>query len=483
MTKQDHGDSSILRPEATGGVAAETGFAFQNQLIAARVPGWLRCTGFSSLIREGLGDAEARIFSPSGGDQVQHIEYKTSRMTPVLFWDEVSRFEKLASDEPTGYLSFLLVCRELSDSLQGLMKDLGRIGTALPFYDGLPAVAVQSQASFVDRVLQQGKTEATARFMLKYFGVELEPLMTSDYYRLRFRAELDRCFPKCQELPTAATNSAYEALTSLIQSRLSAPIKRTDLEGALWDAIPSESQPTRTRLRLHTCGKPEIPIDAASAIVFEWCEFFGGQDRSYPTQESWNRLTQQLSSTRSWIERTGRPRKLVLTGERRLSPAVAFGAAFSAVSGFHFEVEHRGNTWATDSHADESTQPIDWQWEQINLGSNLEAVVVLSICREIRADVKRYIEEIGLSELPFMSGVIMQPLKSDREVNLAVIGAKRAVIDALRPKGVRKVHLFLATPSPFAFILGHRLNSLGQVQLYEHQGGQTYCPTCLIDGN
>ena len=52
---------SLLAPQATGGDTAEGGFQYQTNWIIARIPMWLAQDGFTELIREALGDAEAKF--------------------------------------------------------------------------------------------------------------------------------------------------------------------------------------------------------------------------------------------------------------------------------------------------------------------------------------------------------------------------------------------------------------------------------------
>ena len=56
---------------------------------------------------------------------------------------------------------------------------------------------------------------------------------------------------------------------------------------------------------------------------------------SYPPREEWDRVVVgQLTATRDWIVVSKRSRRIVLTGQRRLSASVAIGAVFNATSGF-----------------------------------------------------------------------------------------------------------------------------------------------------
>ena len=76
MGSGDKSAPSLLDAEARGGDTAEGGLAFQDHMLVSRVPGWLRSEGFSEMIREALGDAEASFFVPGGAQAREFVEYK-----------------------------------------------------------------------------------------------------------------------------------------------------------------------------------------------------------------------------------------------------------------------------------------------------------------------------------------------------------------------------------------------------------------------
>jgi len=48
-------------------------------------------------------------------------------------------------------------------------------------------------------------------------------------------------------------------------------------------------------------------------------------------------------------------------------------------------------------------------------------------------------------------------------------------------EGVTHVHLFLACPAPLAAILGHQLNALRAITLYQYSEAQgQYAPVCTL---
>ena len=89
MKNNKKGTVSLINPQSTGGDIAESGFQYQANLIAARIPTWLNQNGFTAAIREFfLGDAEASFFFPGQGIKREFVEYKNHRLTQSEFYGQ-----------------------------------------------------------------------------------------------------------------------------------------------------------------------------------------------------------------------------------------------------------------------------------------------------------------------------------------------------------------------------------------------------------
>ncbi len=71
-------------------------------------------------------------------------------------------------------------------------------------------------------------------------------------------------------------------------------------------------------------------------------------------------------------------------------------------------------------------------------------------------------------------------LQSDEQTNVAVQKAKSIIQEMISRTQAKKIHLFFAGPAQFALFLGHRLNTLGEIQCYEWVSVDRYVPTVLI---
>jgi len=466
---------SLLANEATGGEIAEGGFKFQNDMILARLPIWLSQSGFSQLIREALGDAEARFFVPGAGSLREFNEYKNYRLTPSTFWPEIDRFLELENAHPGAYRSYRLVCTAVNDELQVICRALGRVRRALPFYDGVSSIEDSSFEEFAEKVMEVGKRDrAYAEFFFKKVEVYFEAPRQSDLAMSMFQAELEQALPESAALNGAKIRSVGTALRDLITSKVAKPISRGELVTVLREAVPDIDWLTLDRTRIFTVSKPESTWQDSSALILEWERFSGQGTRLYPDPADWQNGLEELTQTRDWVLASAAPRTIHLQGTRRLSASVAFGATFSATSGFVIEVENRDTVLRTDHHAGSQTPDYNWIAEEGTTESTDEIVVVISVKRTIVDDVRRFLAGTKPIGLILHSS---EAMVSADQSNLAVELAKEQISSVVSKTGASLIHLFLAVPSTFALFLGHRLNATSVIQCYEHKGGAAYTPT------
>jgi hypothetical protein len=209
--------------------------------------------------------------------------------------------------------------------------------------------------------------------------------------------------------------------------------------------------------------------------------YSGGADKTYPDSGEWARdVVSKLADTKDWILTHNRPRRIRVSGSRRLSASVAIGAAFPAVSGFHVDIDYRGETWSTDSHPTNDTAPYSWRETQPSDEVH-DLVIAMSVIREIETDVAEFARNQSIGGGTALSLHGEKPLVSAAQVNLAVRDAKNAIDAALAATKATKLHLFMAGPAPLALFLGHRLNATAPLVCYELTGDGSYQSTCVLD--
>jgi SMODS-associated and fused to various effectors sensor domain len=148
---------------------------------------------------------------------------------------------------------------------------------------------------------------------------------------------------------------------------------------------------------------------------------------AYVPSEDWNdQLLRDLLATRDWVVQHGRPRRIRLHGNRRLSVALAIGWVFSAVAGFALEMEYRGELWATDTYATSTTPAYSLQ-SQFREGEGDQLIVTIGILREIASDVRRALPSLGMDRVPQLDLYGSVPIESPQHTNATVRAIKNEI--------------------------------------------------------
>ena len=176
-------------------------------------------------------------------------------------------------------------------------------------------------------------------------------------------------------------------------------------------------------------------------------------------------------------------RGIRLSGNRRLSASVAFGAVFSAVAGFTIDMIGReGAVWPTDAHARPDTPAYALvHTDKPATAKSEDLVVSIGVPRDISRDVESALPALGLAAAPAMHLSGNAPIVSADQANAVVAEVKQRIAEAIRETHAKSVHLFIAGPAFVALLLGHRLNATAPVQCYEWVGSGAYVPTCLLN--
>lgn len=472
---------SLLEPQSRGGDIGEGGVTFQAEAVLSMVPQWLADEGFTAMVRESMGDAEAKFFTPGVGYQKEFIETKNHQINSSEFWEEMDRFRQIAGGTGDEYRSFTLACTGLSETLKPLAAALRRIVGPREFFEG-SRVLDNSYEQFRDRVLGLGREESDAKLLYDRVQIIDNLGMAADSGRVLFRDSLTGYFPPFGDLPERALNDIYTGLSIFLRDERNKTISRMDLESIIRNRLPDNS-PLRqpVPIRLQTMSKSDGNEEIPGSLTLDMVDFFGGEGRDYPSSDEWDRrLINQLKETKRWILSCRDTRKLRLTGERRLSSALAIGSVFSAVSGFTILMQHRDFVYSTDAHTTERTPRYDLTVKSMGSNKGKRLVVTVGIVRKIDEDVDIYLKNRGLDDLPRLSIEGSAPIISAEQANLVVGKLKESISEALTRSDAKQIDLFIAAPSFLALFLGHRLNATAAVQCYEWQGSGCYIETCKL---
>lgn len=480
MMKNENGKQSpsLLEKESTGGDIASSGFDFQAYLILCKLPHWLSFDGFSSVIWESVGDIEAKFFDPQKGEVIEAIEAKDHRITPREFWEEIDRFKNMDEGSPGTYRWFTLSCTGLSETLHPLKNGLRRLRDPYPFYSHTSGVFENSYEDYKEKVKGLGKSEEMAEFLFHKVSIDDKWGSLSEQAKGIFNNQFTRYLPG-YDLRGSEQEKVFDVLHRLVRSQKNKPVFRHQLKQAMHSVIDEDALPDQ-KVHIHTeINKlPEEP----RKINFLWESFFGGQERVYPKTAIWTEeLYNNLVKTRNWIEKNRSSKRIHLTGNRRLSSAMAIGSVFSAVSGFTIEAEQREGIWRTDAHPNNQTPGCDFAVDFEEGVDNKQLIVTIGITRDSIADeVAVYLEGEQQSDSSKLHLHTESPITTAEQANLVVNKLKKEIKSAVTQVDAEKVHLFYAGPAHLALFLGHRWNGMPLVQCYEWINTGLYVPTCTF---
>src|SRR5262249_29796707 len=153
------------------------------------------------------------------------------------------------------------------------------------------------------------------------------------------RQHFGSVFPEYHAVPYPIVGTIYRELLKVVAPH-NTPIARRTIEEAIHQHIPSELRTLVAPVRLYTAHVADNTD--RKAIILHWETFFGEKDRQYPPVEKWNEgVIGALQNIKGFVLNNRQTRHIQLTGNRKLSGALAIGSVFSATSGFKVTMEYR----------------------------------------------------------------------------------------------------------------------------------------------
>ena len=225
------------------------------------------------------------------------------------------------------------------------------------------------------------------------------------------------------------------------------------------------------RVVFNTRTRP--PFDAGIALTLDWTHRFEGREATSGAWDSY--LLPALTDIAGTIQQRAPDRSVVATGLLAIPAAIAFGYEFMAPRGLRIAWEQLTSSGDTQTWAIADT-PEDSGFEAGVMAGQM-AASDLAVLVSVNADVSLAVSETQASLPPFRALLHVkhrgeeasrQIASAGQAVHLArlIANSARKVREEYRVSG--RVHLFIAGPVGLAMLVGQLLNTLGQVQTYEH---------------
>lgn len=457
--------ASLLEKQSTGGAIARVGFEYQDAFVLRNLPLWLSQSAFSHIVSEALSDVEVCYFS---SEKSLHVLYeaKNHTLTAPEFWNEIRRFKNLFDTHPRPLIGFYLVCPSYNTVITPLISKIDRLRGVGSSYDDDSSVLVNSCSEYLDWCIGKKIDLSLAKFALDYVGFITFNAEDSESI---FLSEIQDTLNI--ELLRSQVKHLRDQFKTLISRSSFGPIYRKDFENIICITLGDDkSQWLSNPIRIHLSDSSsyhELNLDISE---------FNGPDRVRRTSNDWNNLIKNAVSIGDFIHSSGDRRTLLIDGKQRMSTACMIGYVFSATRNFLLEIEHNGLAYRTDDHKQKEGQFFN-KIDSVELQGETEAIVTIGFPTAIGKDIESTINE--LKSLPRLNLESSHAIDNMETLNLAVREAKSALVSFKSENKLTKLHLFIKAPSVFAIVLGHRLNGVCNIQLYDWIGGE-YKPTAYL---
>ena len=461
--------ASLLAQESTGGAIARKGFGYQDAFVLQHIPLWLSLSAFSHVVSEAVGDVEVFYFAPGGKTKRVFYEAKDHRLTAPEFWKEVADFKKAYEASSAEFLRFVLLCKDFNSETAPLVAMLGRLrGVGSAYDDGSP-VLEGTREGITNWVQKKGQSAEMAEFVVNH--VEFVPY-SGEHATSAFAGEVEKHLPSVN-LRSNEIASFRSACEQLIKGSSLGPVYRADIEKALTKTLGAGSVDWLSTPNGLLLEPANVRAEELGLVVGD----FNGPGRCALTTQSWAELGAAAREAGEFIKGS-RPRATVaLSGKQRMSLSCLLGYTFSATRGFILDIDHNGHHYRTDDHTKAAGSFFK---EELRIGTDdiQEAVVCIGFPTPVGADVDMASGSTlnSLSRLDLNS---TQAVGSMAALNTAVAEAKAALMRLRSEQKLARVHLFLKAPSFFAMALGHRLNAVGPIQLYDWVDEKYVCTATL----
>jgi hypothetical protein len=224
------------------------------------------------------------------------------------------------------------------------------------------------------------------------------------------------------------------------------------------------------------------PPTASLDLHLDWLQLVHEKER-LPTPREWEEiLWPALLDVKQIVSEKILSRRIHVFVKSILPVALAFGFAFRKAAGLTLLLERQKESWSTEEQPSEQA-PLLCEFHKNDREDSQQAVVEVATSRSIQQAVA---DALPLHELtpafhvrlalPELSGTAVKDAAHAQAIARQV---GRVCQDLCDQQRVAHIHLFVAIPVELAVLIGHQLNALCPITLYEfHQ--KTYQPVGVI---
>lgn len=461
--------AGLLERESTGGATARVGFEYQDAYVLQHLPEWLSQSAFSHVVSEAIGDMEVCYFSPAGGFHRVMYEAKNHTLTAPQFWDEIARFKGAFDAAPLEFVRFVLVCGDYNGKTSPLVSKLQRLRGVGASFQADSVIVEAARFEILEWAANSGIEEQLVQFVLEYVDFESYASESAD---AAFVGQVEKFLPSI-DLAGRQSARLRDKCKGFIASSSFGPVYRKQIEKAVCEQLDGDDHlwlgaPTKVLSVDGAVPFRELGLDVAS---------FNGPTRAAKSLVEWRSLSDAAGHIGDFVKESTARRSIELNGKQRMSTACVLGHAYSATRGFLLQVNHNGQVYRTDIH-DRGDGPFFDEAVYGLEADSIEGTVCIGFPTAVGADLQMTSASLPAG-LPSVTLTSARTIGGMKDLNLAVAECKTALVRFRSQGGLSKLHLFIKAPSIFSMALGHRLNGVCAVQLYDWVDG-TYIPTAFL---
>ncbi len=191
--------------------------------------------------------------------------------------------------------------------------------------------------------------------------------------------------------------------------------------------------------------------------------------------EAWSKVHEGLLDVKRRASRNlGRPRVRV-HGSKHLTAAYVLGYVFPSTV-CEIEIRTGHGYWSTD-HEPTSGNLLRTSLSDGTVGSEKLYVEISTGDKLVREGVRRHVRRTGANPFKYLRltpgpNLEAAPFMSNANARAIALQIRRELGRAVSNYGISEVHLFAAIPQALAVMIGHSLNAMPPVHLYEYDDGK-----------
>lgn len=473
---EDQGNASLASRQSMGGIMGEKGYSAQALYIALKLPYWLIDGAVEQIMAEGAGDVDV-LFRRGERAERQYLQVKDHLVTPGELRDVIQQFVARDAADPGTYTRFIVVAKGFSEDILRLRTLLARVRGQTPMYAGTVA-EVDTLADLEAAVEKLGLVVGGAWLLEK---VELEDSAHIRTWPDSRAGAVNEFAGALADLPAYAKTlkpalaRAFDAVRVHLADNTAQALHRDALLDVIEKtvrAFHAEVEQAGLSVFADHWGDPTYLASLEHDVMFDWRVHFDRDTRRVPLPTIWDsEIVPELRRTEQRLRAVQAARQVHVRGGGTLSMGVVLGQTFSKVRGYEVTIQQGPERWSSAAVPSPrpvlSTGPVLILEDPDGDGLCLE----INASRVVGSKVNTFARAQGLT----FQGRLTLDLH-DEALRFDAASAVKAAQEirhhlgrALDRHDFRRVHLFYAGPFGLAVLLGHLLNSVDDVCLYELQ--------------